>query len=339
MATCGPIRPLRCSPRTTHHSSVVGPVDGEWYRLSVPNVVRAVRERGFGEVDLLYIDSQIQLFWLDRVRHRYSVARVGDRYAGFTGISPQVLDLQHELIRSVDIVACSSGAIVEDLQREGVLNTLHLPNGVDYHHFGDSCADRSRSSSTRSRTRYTIYVGDMADWFDYELVNRLTEALTEVSFVFVGPDRMARARLTPRDNVHILGRRPFEDLPAYLWNADVGLIPFDVRSNAELVHAVHPLKLYEYLACELPTVASRWDELERLASPALLCDDLDGFRRAIVDVIAEPPDPAAGRVFAEHADWWKIVSGCYLTAPASRGASDRVAPDGQRRHPHTQQSG
>ena len=61
----------------------------------------------------------------------------------------------------------------------------------------------------------------------------------------------------------------------------MGLIPFDVQAYPALVHAVHPLKLYEYLACDLPVVATRWDELERLASPAILCDSVMDFQIAI----------------------------------------------------------
>ena len=213
-----------------------------------------------------------------------------------------MLELQRELIDSVDVVACSSVAIVDDLRNAGASNTLHLPNGVDYDHFAR--ADRSKPAELNDIPGpIAIYVGDMATWFDYELVNRLTEAMPDVSFVFVGPDQMARARLTPRSNVHILGRRPFDDLPAYLWNADVGLIPFDVVHHAELVNAVHPLKLYEYLACELPTVATRWEELDRLDSPVALCDGFDETRRAIEAAIVQPADLAAGRAFAQRADW------------------------------------
>ena len=51
---------------TPHNAPLIGgrTIHREWYRLTVPNVVRAVRHHGFDEVDLLYVDSPIQGFWL-----------------------------------------------------------------------------------------------------------------------------------------------------------------------------------------------------------------------------------------------------------------------------------
>jgi glycosyltransferase involved in cell wall biosynthesis len=289
---------------TPHNAPLLrsGALQRDWHRLTVPNVIRMVREHGFADVDLLYIDSPAQIFWLDRIRSTRSVARIADRLAGFPGISPGVLTLERELIRSVDIVACSAHLIVEDVTALGARRTLHLPNGVDFDHF--NLADRARPKDLASITRpIALYVGEMAHWFDFSLINQLTESMPDVSFVFIGPDRMARARLTSRGNVHILGRRPFEVLPAYLWNADVGLIPFDVAGHADLVNAVHPLKLYEYLACELPVVATEWDELSRLRSPAILCSGVSEFESAIRGVLSRPPAPSEGVAFARRADW------------------------------------
>jgi glycosyltransferase involved in cell wall biosynthesis len=274
----------------------------DWHRLTLPNVVRTVRKGGFGTVDLLYIDAPTQLFWLDEVEHGTSVARIGDRHAGFPGVSDQVLQLEGELIRSVDVVACSAYLIMDDVTAAGAKRTLYLPNGVDFGHFNSG--DRSIPADLAAISRPVVmYVGEMAHWFDFQLMNELAVVMPEVSFVYIGPERMALASLVQRDNVHILGRRPFDALPGYLWNADVGLIPFDVERHASLVNAVHPLKLYEYLACGLPVVATRWDELERLHSPARLCEGTAQFTAALRSAITERPDPAAGIDFARQADW------------------------------------
>lgn len=277
-----------------------------WHRLTIPNVVRTVRARGFGTVDLLYVESPTQLFWLDVIKYATSMTRVGDRYAGFQGISAQILELQQELLERVDLAVCSGAVIVEEARRLGAKRVLHLPNGVDFEHF--STADRTPPAEYESIPGpIAVYVGEMAEWFDYALVDALAERMPEVSFVFIGPDKMARARITSRANVHILGRRSFDELPRFLWNSDVGLIPFDVVKHGNLVHAVNPLKLYEYLACGLPVVATRWDELERLGSPAMLCESQDDFIAAIRGCASRPPDPAAGIAFAKRASWTNRV--------------------------------
>jgi hypothetical protein len=88
-----------------------------------------------------------------------------------------------------------------------------------------------------------------------------------------------------------------------LRNADVGLIPFDVARHPDLVHGIHPLKLYEYLACELPVVATDWDELRALGSPARLCRMRDEHVAAIREAVAGGIDPGEGLTFVAHADW------------------------------------
>lgn len=292
-----------------------------WHHLTVPNVVRTVRGHGFGKVDLLYIDAPTQLFWLDKVEYGTSVARIGDRHAGFPGVSSRVLEMERELIRRVDIVACSAVLIVDDVAAMGARRTLDLPNGVDFRHF--NAGDRSLPADLAVIPRpIAIYVGEMAHWFDFRLVNETAKAMPDVSFVFIGPDRMARTSLEQRANIHVLGRRPFDALPGYLWNADVGLIPFDVEGHASLVDAVHPLKLYEYLACGLPVVAARWDELQRLNSPAALYRGVGDHVAAIRAAIAAPLDPSAGIEFARKADWSSRVR-LLLDATVGSGPSSR----------------
>ncbi len=108
----------------------------------------------------------------------------------------------------------------------------------------------------------------MHDWFDADLVNALTDELPEVDFVLIGPEKEIRPKLQARKILHLLGRRPFEALSSYLHHADVGIIPFNRTKHPNLVNAINPLKLYEYTACGLPVVATRWDELEQIHPPA-----------------------------------------------------------------------
>jgi glycosyltransferase involved in cell wall biosynthesis len=143
----------------------------------------------------------------------------------------------------------------------------------------------------------------MDEWFDFDLVQAAAERLPEISFVLIGPDHLARQRLRPLKNLHLLGRRPYSDLPAYLHQADVGLIPFDVVGHPHLVRSVHPLKLYEYMACGLPVVATEWAELQALRSPAVLSATREGFIQAIETAVRAPRDPDRYLRFTEGADW------------------------------------
>jgi glycosyltransferase involved in cell wall biosynthesis len=119
---------------------------------------------------------------------------------------------------------------------------------------------------------------------------------------------LARQRLRPRPNLHFLGRRAYGDVPAYLHHANVGLIPFDAVNHAELVKSIHPLKLYEYAACGLPIVATEWEELTYLKSPAHLCRGADDFVRAIERAISSRPPREPLQAYAAAHDWGARVS-------------------------------
>lgn len=273
-----------------------------WQLLTIPNVVKTVRSHGFGSVDLLYIDWPLQAFWLQAIQHRASVARITDRNSGYVGASPVLRVMEEELVRSVDVVAHTSIGLEAQLREQGAQHVLYLPNGVDVAHFRDS--DRSAPPEYAGIPHpIAVYVGSLDEWFDYAAVNKAAAMLPDVSFVIIGPAQHARARLHRSENLHLLGSRPFSQLPRYLHNADVGLLPRDTRSRGELVHAMHPLKLYEYMACGLPVVATRLDELERLDSPAILCADDDSFVTAIRTALTDPPDPSVSFAFANRADW------------------------------------
>jgi glycosyltransferase involved in cell wall biosynthesis len=277
-----------------------------WSKLSIPNVVRAVRARGFGAVDLLYFDSSVQPFWLGAIPHRRSVLRIADRNAGFQHHTDAMESQQRDLARACDLVVYAGRSLEPDVNAMGAKRALHVPNGVDFARF--AFGDRSMPDDLAAIPRpIAAYVGAIDEWFDFSTVNELVTALPEVSFVIIGPERLARQRLTPRPNLHLLGPRPYRELPRYLHHVDVGLIPFDAVNHGELIRGIHPLKLYEYLACGLPVVATDWEELAGLGSPAVLCGDPQAFIAGVRRALSTPPDRGIAVQFARGADWQQRV--------------------------------
>jgi glycosyltransferase involved in cell wall biosynthesis len=273
-----------------------------WSKLTIPNLARKARGRGFGEVDLLYFDSSIQRFWLDAIEHRRSVLRVADRNAGFAHHTNAMAVQQTELARGCDLVVYTARTLEPDVTAMGARRSFHLPNGVDFAHYANG--DRTLPPDLATIPRpIAAYVGAIEEWFDFSTVNQLVAALPGVSFVIIGPEHLAKRRLTPRSNLYVLGRRPYEQMPRYLHNADVGLIPFDATNHRELVRGVHPLKLYEYLACGLPVVATEWEELAGLGSPATLCRNPEEFIEGVNAAVSSPNDQASAVAFARRADW------------------------------------
>jgi len=102
-----------------------------------------------------------------------------------------------------------------------------------------------------------LYAGTLHDErLDVDLCVELSEALPGVALVLLGPDSLqasSRARLASRPNVHLLGHRPYTEVPAYLQHADVVVVPHVVTPFTE---SLDPIKYYECLAVGRPTVAT-----------------------------------------------------------------------------------
>jgi glycosyltransferase involved in cell wall biosynthesis len=292
------------APITPHNRPLLRTewVQRHWFRLTVPNLLKVARGAGFSEVDFLYLDSLNQAFWLDGIPHHRSVLRIADRTTAFAKSTPAVARLERQVVRRADIVAYTALSLREYVEAMGPRAAMHLPNGVDATHFARGSRSQPPELAALPRP-IAVYVGAMDAWFDFDLIQAAAERLPHISFVLIGPDHRARQRLVPRSNLHLFGHRPYAELPAYLHYADVGLIPFDVVGHADLVRSIHPLKLYEYMACGLPVVAMEWEELKTLRSPALLCTTHEGFIAAVDASVRMPPDRDRYLRFTEQADW------------------------------------
>ena len=74
------------------------------------------------------------------------------------------------------------------------------------------------------------------------------------SFVMVGPVvKIAEDDLPQRPNIHYLGGKTYEQLPAYLSGWDVALMPFAMNESTQFIS---PTKTPEYLAGGKPVVST-----------------------------------------------------------------------------------
>lgn len=177
------------------------------------------------------------------------------------------LSRMHErLLRAADAAVASSQTLAERC-RPACRQCTVITNGV--HHriveaFPAAEADRSLAHLPRPRFGY---VGSISKWFDFASVTALAETFPSGSVVIVGPSDIAVPKLPV--NVHLLGPRTQQQLPAMLAGFDVGIVPF-VRSPE--IDAVNPVKVYEYFAAGLPVLSATFSEMLVFEDLVLLAD-------------------------------------------------------------------
>src|SRR5262249_53912748 len=99
--------------------------------------------------------------------------------------------------------------------------------------------------------------------------------------------------------VHLLGRKPHEELPAYCKGFDVALMPFRIN---ELTLNANPLKVREYLAAGLPVVSTAIPEVEVLGQ-CRIASDADAFVCEGGGALAAPGPGGRARGAAGHESW------------------------------------
>jgi len=284
-----------------------GPVLGAWPWLTVPGLRRTLAEQGFDRPDLLYLDNFYHAALARLLRPRRTVYHAADVYSAFPGYGRAFARAEAALVRDADLVCFPSRDMEQGLRAMGARRLLFLPNGLDYAHFAAPRPEPAEYAAIPAPR--AVYVGALDVWFDYALLERTARENPEVSFVLVGPDHLARRRLPPLPNLHLLGPRGRAVVPAFLQHAQVGVIPFDVAGYPELIHPVRPLKLLEYMAAGLPVVSTAWRELRTMDSPAALCESAADFSRAVARAAAgELPSGDSVRAFAQGNDWAGILS-------------------------------
>ena len=255
----------------THNNRPIlrsGWLQNNWNRLTLPNLKQMLDKNGFSKVDLVLVDYIDYANLRSTTYPKKTVYRIADNNLGFTSFTRMQRKKELQFASNADLVFYSAKKLQNYVQKLGPKASMYLPNGVNFQHFQglwDIPEDLAKI-----RPPIAIYVGALNYWFDYRLIEYAAKSLPELSFVLIGPDKNVRKNINPSNNLHILGPKSYHEIPRYITHSNIGIIPFNLKDYPDLVNSINPLKLYEYLACGLPVIATAWDELVSINSPALL---------------------------------------------------------------------
>jgi hypothetical protein len=168
--------------------------------------------------------------------------------------------------------------------------TVLVRHGVDHRHFARALEPLPLPPPLAALPRPVIgFFGLVADWIDLPLVRAVADAYPAASVVLLGKVVTDTAALDGARNVHLMGRRPYAELPAWCRGFDVAITPF--RRNA-LALAANPLKAREYVAAGLPNVCTDLPELRRIPG-CTVAEDAAAFVAAVGEALRSGgPSPA-----------------------------------------------
>jgi UDP-galactopyranose mutase len=177
-----------------------------------------------------------------------------DELANFKFAPQELQALERELFERADAVF-TGGYSLYEAKKDRHRNIHPFPSSVDRDHFGQARDRLSEPADMAGLPHPRLgFYGVVDERMDLDLLAAVADARPQWQLVIVGPVvKIAEADLPRRDNLHYVGGKTYDELPAYLGSWDVALMPFAVNESTRFIS---PTKTPEYLAGGRPVVST-----------------------------------------------------------------------------------
>jgi UDP-galactopyranose mutase len=203
-----------------------------------------------------------------------------DELSKFRFAPERLLDLEQELIDRADLVFTGGASLYE--AKRSRHNSVHcFPSSVDRDHFAKARTELPQPADQAELNRPRLgFYGVIDERFDIDLLRQIADMRPDWSFVMVGPVvKIGEDELPRAANIHYVGGKTYEQLPAYLSGWDVALMPFAMNESTQFIS---PTKTPEYLSGGKPVVSTPVRDVVRTyghLQGVHIAHDADGFVR------------------------------------------------------------
>jgi glycosyltransferase involved in cell wall biosynthesis len=285
-------------------------VPGHWSGPEIDEAVSTMLEQLAGTVGIerpiAWYYTPMALQWSQWLRPAVTVYDCMDELSAFRFAPPRLAELEAELFDKADLVF-TGGASLYQAKRTRHPDVHAFPSAVDSHHFRaarvrqDDPVDQAGLPAPRIG-----WFGVIDERMDLDLLAGIADRRPTWSFVLIGPTvKIDPGTIPVRPNIHLLGPRAYEDLPAYIAGWDVAMMPF---ARNEATRFISPTKTLEYLAAGKPVVSTSIHDVVDPFEPlglVRIADTAEGFVAAIEAARGDDPTAfsASADRFLEHRGW------------------------------------
>jgi glycosyltransferase involved in cell wall biosynthesis len=263
----------------------------------------AADQAQFEQLNRFFDDNSVTnyVFWyytpmaLNKSRHfkpALTVYDCMDELAQFKFAPPELRQREQELFERADLVF-TGGQRIYEAKREQHADAHSFPSSIDKQHFGQARnpalvepADQADIAHPRIG-----FFGVVDERLDIDLLGQLATNHPEWQFVIIGPVVKIDPNSLPHNsNIHYLGGKNYQELPAYLRGWDVATLLFARNESTEFIS---PTKTPEYLAAGRPVVSTSIRDVVRPYGDLNLvqiADDPQEFGQAITRALEQGKD-------------------------------------------------
>jgi glycosyltransferase involved in cell wall biosynthesis len=220
-----------------------------------------------------------------------------DWWIGFNNTFLYNRMVEEELILKSCRVTCVTDILMNNLKTEyrSSVPMRLLPNACTPSDFREHSPEATN----------IIYWGTVDKWFDWEKVISLAISDPDVIVKILGVYKVLPEKLP--SNVSLLGAIKYDQLSRYAQDCKIGIIPFSNRDH-DFLNSISPIKLYEYLACNLIVISSSLPEALTFAQDGIvyIADTKEEFLRQYKEasVTCDSPELRARRKAIISANSW-----------------------------------
>ena len=205
-------------------------------------------------------------------------------------------ELEPTLLERADTVIADSDFLVSHVGKRRP-DVVQIPPGVDFEHFN------SLSRRVVKKVEIACYFGGVGPRIN---VNLLARVARHFRLLIVGP---IRVRMPPLpETARVTGPVPHQQLPGYIREADVLLLPYLVN---EFTQGVMPAKLFECFATGLPIVGTAIPSLLQYKDLINVASSEEEFLHYLANIEGyEDEEKQAKRIEIARQQRWQTRADC-----------------------------
>lgn len=222
-------------------------------RILKPMVSELIKDQGIDDFVAWYY-TPMMVGWSEHLEPVAVVYDCMDELSAFRNAPLELRVREAELFALADLVF-TGGRSLYEAKRERHESVYCFPSSIDVKHFARANSTNEDPSDQASIAGPRIgFCGVIDERTDIELLRTIAEMRPEWHFVMLGPVvKIDPADLPRHENIHYLGAKSYDDLPDYIGQWDVAMMPFALNESTRYIS---PTKTPEYLAAGRPVVST-----------------------------------------------------------------------------------
>lgn len=248
---------------------------------------RALKKLNFKDIIIFNDTDMFRSFYLkELIGAKTYVYYTRDNMIAVDYWKTQGIRIEAALMSKVDLVVANS-TYLAGLARKFNPRSYYVGQGCDVSLFDKKLIKSVPDDMKGIKNPIIGYIGVLYTLrLDIDVLVHIAKSRPDWSLVLVGPEDegFKNSELHQIENVHFLGSKNMDELPAYLNAFDVALNPQKLN---EVTRGNYPRKIDEYLAMGKPSVATKTEAMDVFSDYVYLAENKEEYVKLIEKALQE----------------------------------------------------